>query len=550
MRSAKVIGVGMGCAVEDEDVLKTAIGDVHALADAMGLSEDNVRLRKEFLAFGAQDAAVLKGLRDKLKPHEDELIDGFYAHLQAFPETRDLLSSHQHRFAHLKQKQVAYFEQLTGGDYGLEYALSRVQVGMVHQHIGLKPHWHIGAYSQYLNAMLPHVLQHCDNDPEQFLAACVALNKLMLFDLQLSLDAYFHVDHEMLRLFAQVFESNLEAVLIADNIGNILHANKTVTAITGYTPEELIGQSIQSLHSAQSAELCTQIWEVASDGGQWQGEVWQQQKNGDEYPAWMNISPVKDNDGKVTHFITELSNITAFKQTQDALAKRTEELAHSNRELEQFAYVASHDLQEPLRMVASYTQLLARRYKDKLDDDANEFIGYAVDGATRMQALIVDMLALSRIGTHGKPIEPCETTVALDRALANLRLAITESGATITHDVMPHLKADISQLTQLFQNLIGNALKFRGDVAPTVHIGAEQKEGTWHFSVRDNGIGIKPEFFDRIFVIFQRLHGKQEYPGTGIGLSVCKKIVERHGGNIWIESEPDKGTTFHFTLST
>lgn len=199
-------------------------------------------------------------------------------------------------------------------------------------------------------------------------------------------------------------------------------------------------------------------------------------------------------------------------------------------------------------MVASYTQLLARRYKDKLDDDANEFIHFAVDGATRMQALIIDLLTMSRIGTHGKQLEACESAIALERGLSNLRLAIDESGAVVTHDGMPKLTADVSQLTQLFQNLIGNAIKFRSEAAPTIHVGVEKKSDEWLFSVRDNGIGIDPDYFDRIFIIFQRLHGKHEYPGTGIGLSVCKKIVDRHGGRIWIASESGKGTVFYFTL--
>jgi len=527
-----------------------ADSDAQPLAEALGLDDDGVRQRKAFLAFGPQDAALLKEMQAALKLNAPELIDAFYDHLQGFQEPQDLLFARRHQIGQLKQQQLEYVRQLASGKYGPDYALSCARVGMVHHQLGLKPQWHIGAYGKYLTDLLPQVSSYCDGDTEKFQAICTALIKLALLDVQLFVDAYFYSEQEILRLFAQVFESNLEAVLIADNTGMILHANKTVTAINGFTPDELIGKSLQSLHSDRHVELCDQIREIASAGGQWQGEVWQKHKNGEEYPAWMNVGPVKDSHGKVTHFVAEFSNITAFKQTQDALAQRTEELAQSNRELEQFAYVASHDLQEPLRMVASYTQLLARRYKDKLDDDANEFIGYAVDGATRMQALIADLLALSRIGTHGKPLAPSETGDALERSLANLRLAIEESGATVTHDIMPKLKADASQLTQLFQNLIGNALKFRGEIAPLVHIGAEKKNGKWQFSVRDNGIGIKPEFFERIFVIFQRLHTKQEYPGTGIGLSVCKKIVERHGGQIWIESETGKGTTFYFTLAT
>jgi chemotaxis family two-component system sensor kinase Cph1 len=223
-------------------------------------------------------------------------------------------------------------------------------------------------------------------------------------------------------------------------------------------------------------------------------------------------------------------------------------LARSNAELEQFAYVASHDLQEPLRMVASYTQLLARRYQDKLDADARDFIAYAVDGATRMQALIADLLNYSRIGTRGKPFRPSSSEAVLERVLAGLRLMINESGATLSHDPLPTILCDDVQLGQLFQNLLVNAIKFRTEIPPLIHISAERKGNVWTFSVRDNGIGIAPEYAERIFMIFQRLHSKNEYPGTGIGLAVCKKIVERHGGRIWVNSQPGSGATFFFTI--
>ena len=230
--------------------------------------------------------------------------------------------------------------------------------------------------------------------------------------------------------------------------------------------------------------------------------------------------------------------------------KRAEqELAHSNKELELFAYVASHDLQEPLRMVRSYMQQLERRYKDQLDEDAEEFINFAVDGASRMQELINDLLTYSRVGTRGKPFESTDLGNVLELALLNLRVAVEESEAKVTHDEMPTLSVDTTQMTQLFQNLIGNAIKFRQDgTPPKIHVGAEHRDSSWTLSVRDNGIGINPEDFERVFMIFQRLHTRDEYEGTGIGLAVCKKIVERHGGRIWVESQPGEGSTFSFTM--
>jgi PAS domain S-box-containing protein len=259
--------------------------------------------------------------------------------------------------------------------------------------------------------------------------------------------------------------------------------------------------------------------------------------------VWLRINriPLHDKDGKVFGMLGTYEDITATR-------RYVQELARSNAELEQFAYIASHDLQEPLRMVASYTELLGRRYRGKLDDDANEFIYYAVDGAKRMQQLINDLLAYSRVGTKGKPFAPVESKEAFGQAVFNLTMSIEEHNAVVTSGPMPLVTADHMQLVQLFQNLIANGIKFHGPDPPRIHASAGVQGNDWIFSVQDNGIGIESKYFDRIFLIFQRLHRREEYPGTGIGLAICKKIVERHGGRLWVESEPGQGTIFHFTI--
>ena len=251
---------------------------------------------------------------------------------------------------------------------------------------------------------------------------------------------------------------------------------------------------------------------------------------------------------QIGQFIARKQAEAALQEANEQLTVKAQQLSRSNAELEQFAYVASHDLQEPLRMIASYTQLILRRYGDRFDGDAREFMDFIVDGATRMKQLIEDLLAYSRVGTHGKAFRPTDSGAAVQKALANLRAAIESSTGTVTHDPLPTINADEFQLVQLFQNLIGNALKFKGTETPRVHISVNEQADTWTFGVKDNGIGIDGEYFDRIFMVFQRLHSRTDYPGTGIGLAICKKVVDRHGGRLWIESGVGSGSTFWFTV--
>lgn len=258
--------------------------------------------------------------------------------------------------------------------------------------------------------------------------------------------------------------------------------------------------------------------------------------------------PLFDAYGETRGAVAAFHDITERKQAEEVLKQTLNDLRISNAELEQFAYVASHDLQEPLRAVAGMVQLLQQKYKGRLDEYADEYIQHLVDAASRMQALINDLLSFSRVDRRGKPLEMVDSGQCLQIALDNLKMTITETHAKIVWGSFPRVYADPSQLTQLFQNLVGNGIKFRGQAEPQIHVSAKQLSDAWQFTVRDNGIGIEPQYFERIFLVFQRLHTRREYPGTGIGLALCKKIVERHGGQIWVESEAGKGSSFHFTI--
>ncbi len=305
---------------------------------------------------------------------------------------------------------------------------------------------------------------------------------------------------------------------------------------------------VQRTHPEDRARIHAAIEQTLRDGTELDDQFRVLWPDGSVRYIKSNAMVLRDDKGAPQRMIGTNFDITARTEAQIKLAQRSQDLARSNDELERFAYVASHDLQEPLRMVTSYMQLIARRYRGQLDADADVFIDFAVDGANRMKALINDLLTYSRVGTRGKPLAPTDCEEALAYALANLQIAIAETDATVTHDPLPTVLADEHQLVQLLQNLIGNGLKFHGATPPRIHISAYLTEQMWTFAVSDNGIGVEPEYFERIFIVFQRLHAKDEYPGTGIGLAVCKKIVERHNGRIWVESTPGAGSTFYFTL--
>ncbi len=320
----------------------------------------------------------------------------------------------------------------------------------------------------------------------------------------------------------------------------------------GYTPEELLSGQVSWDNITYPEDVPRIEAEVAEYFQRGVMEFAQEYrfitKSGEA--RWIEglSKGLKDSNGVVTHVQSIILDVTERKRAEEKLQKMLAELQRSNAELEQFAYVSSHDLQEPLRMISSYVKLLSKRYKGKLDAEADEFIAYTVDGAAHMQTMIEDLLAYSRVGTRGEPFKSTDCKATFEQALANLQVAIEESGAVITHDHLPIVIADASQITQLFQNLISNAIKFSGGEPPVIHSAAEQRGNEWVFSIRDSGIGIAPEFHERIFLIFQRLHGIQDCPGTGVGLAICKKIVDRHGGRIWVESETGKGATFYFTI--
>ena len=344
-----------------------------------------------------------------------------------------------------------------------------------------------------------------------------------------------------------LIEASLDPLVTIGHDGKITDVNTSTEFVTGYSRDELIGTDFVN-YFTEPEKAKKGYKKVFNEGCVSDYALEIRHRNGSITPVLYNASVYKDESGEVIGVFAAARDITERKKAEEILKLKLEELARSNAELEQFAYVSSHDLQEPLRMVTSYLQLLQRRYQGNLDDKADKYIHFAVDGAFRMQNLINDLLEFSRVTTRARDPVPMDSEFILDQVLSNLEVFIEENKPTVSHDPLPEVIADSTQLVQVFQNLIINGIKFHSEEAPKIHISAEKKESKWVFSVQDNGIGIDPQYSGKIFEVFKRLHKKEEYPGTGIGLAICKKIVERHGGHIWVESELGKGSTFYFTL--
>jgi PAS domain S-box-containing protein len=357
---------------------------------------------------------------------------------------------------------------------------------------------------------------------------------------------------EMEGRYRGLLEAAPDAMVVVNQGGEIVLLNLQAEKQFGYHRDELVGQKVKNIIPDGFAER------IIADGTRTADEALRQQigmglelsgrrKDGTGFPIEIMLSPLENAKGVL--ITAAIRDITERKRSEEHLVKTAEELKRSNDQLQQFGYVVSHDLQEPLRMVASYTQLLARRYKGRLDSDADDFIDFAVDGCGRMKRLIQDLLAYSSSETSEMMLSDVSCENALSEALTDLQMAIEESGAVVTRDPLPTLMTNRTQMVQIFCNLVGNAIKYRSAAIPQVHVSAAKNEGNeWVFSVRDNGLGIDPQYFEQIFILFQRLHGQQELKGTGIGLAICKKTVERLGGRIWVESEPEKGSTFYFAL--
>ncbi len=393
-----------------------------------------------------------------------------------------------------------------------------------------------GNYSYRINLEKNHDL------PDEIKVLCNGFNNMSI-----TIEEKINLTEESEQKYKSLFEYNTDIIITMELEGKLIKVNNAAVQITEYPMEEIVGSSFKKFISNDKMEMTIQHFQKATKGKTQTFESVIISKNGRRIDLDIIVVPIVVN-GNIIGIHGIAKDVTQNKEYQRKLEETARKLKESNEDLEQFAYVASHDLQEPLRMVTSYLQLLERRYKGQLDQSADEFIAFAVDGAKRMKILINDLLAYSRVNRKAREFTQVDSMEVLKKAKQNLEFCIEDKNASITYDQLPMIIGDITQLTYLFQNLINNGIKFNEQEKPMIHISAYEEKRHWKFLAKDNGIGINSEHKDKIFTIFQRLHSKNEYEGTGIGLAICKKIVERHGGHIWFESEKGKGTIFYFTI--
>jgi len=381
-----------------------------------------------------------------------------------------------------------------------------------------------------------------------------------ILEINRDITAYRKAEVEI-RKQAALIELSYDAIIVWDLDSAVVFWSRGAEETYGFTAEQVLGHVTHDLFRTKFPASLKEAYGEVIRHGRWSGELVHARADGTIIVVASRWSLQRNDRGEPVAILEINRDITERKRAEEELARlneeleqrveeRTAELERSNRDLEEFAYVSSHDMQEPLRKIANFSEMLAKQYQGQLDEQADRYFGYVTDGAKRMQALINDLLNYSRVGRAEFPLIAASLDDILKGTLNDLHALIKENHAKISHGPLPTLKVNPYQIGQLLQNLITNAIKFHGDQPPRIHLSARQEGKEWVISVRDNGIGFEPQYAEGIFKVFKRLHAKEQYPGTGIGLAICKKIIERHGGRIWAESEPGRGATFHFTIST